>query len=220
MNANTIVGYINGTKRNQIAALTLTALTESAILVNTDTGTTAAVLAIPLQTAVLGSAQSLGPNGNQANLAQFGGTLVSTGDAGTEAPYFNSSSFDLGRPFRVRVSGTYATSAGAANPVILYLGTSGAIVGTLGNRLSTLSLTAASTGNFIFDTYIRWDSVTAAVSGYYTGQSGNAAPAALTFLTNAVAATTPAALSFVLSVNAGAASVGTVTVSEFSISQE
>jgi hypothetical protein len=214
MNANTISGFINGTKRGQIPVATISAV-ETAVQVTTDTGTTAAILAVPTQTAILGSSNGLGPNGNAAILVQPFGVVNNTPD-GNNAPYYNSSSFDFGHPFTIRVTGTCATGAGGTVSLKLYLGASAAILGTTTAVVSSTTLPISTTGNFIFTTQIRWDSVAAAVAGSFTSQVANAAPVAAGFLSNAVAAASPANLSFLLSVLSAAGS-GTVQISEFSL---
>lgn len=219
MNANTVAGWSGGTKRNQIASLTLTAATESAIQLNTDTGTTAVILAIPQGNAIVGSNSPLGPNTNPAILVPAGGPMVVNGNAGNEAPWFNSSSFDLGRAFVVTVVGTVATGTGATNTITLYQGTSSAVIGTAGNVLSTLSVAVSTTGNFSFTTTVRWDATSAVLVGNFTGQVANGAPSAVAALTHTPAVTTAAGLSFLLSATGGAGSSGTIAVTEFYINQ-
>lgn len=219
MNSNTIAGYIGGTKRNQIASFALASAAESAILVNTDTGTTAAILTVPQGNAIVGSITPLGPNANSAIIGPLGGVIVQTGNANNEAPWFSTSSFDLGRIFVVTVVGTVATGTGATNTISLYQGTSSAVIGTAGNVLSTLSVPVSTTGNFIFTTTLRWDVTSAVLVGSFTGQVANGTPSAVAVLTHTPAVTTAAGLSFLLSATGGAASSGTIAVSEFYINQ-
>lgn len=222
-NTNTIVGFIGGTKRGQIQPLTLTAVTETAFPLTTDTGTTAAVIAIPLQTAVLGSSNGLGPNSNPAILVPPGGSLQSIPD-GINAPYFNSSSFDVSRPFNVRIIGTAASLVGTTNgPTLkLYQGTAGSVLG--GTAFATQAIASATTANirFYLNVACYWDSVSQVLAGVLSGNytvAGTTTVIANTALTSVTALTSPAALSFVPSVTWGNAVGGTLTVAELSIEQ-
>lgn len=224
MNANTIFGFVNGTKRNQIPTLTLAAVTETAIPVTTDSGTTAALLAVPTQTAVVGSSNPLGVNANAALLAGALGAQFQ--QAGTNRPYFNSDSFNASRPFSLRLIGTGTAAANAGNTltVKIYQGTSA----TLGSdTLFSTPLSAvatASAASLRFDITIRcyWDSTSntlnGQVSGNYTYNNVSAlvTTAMVTTLTSVSAVS---ALSFVPSITWGNAVGGTISVSEWSIEQ-
>lgn len=225
-NVNTIQGFIGGTKRNQIPSLVLAAITETALPVNTDTGTTSALLAVPLQNAIVGSSTGLGVNGNPAILVPPYGPTNSIPD-GINAPYFNSSSFDSGRPFTLRLIGTGSAAANAGNTlqIKIYQGTSATIgsdtafVTAIPNTFAT-----ASAANLRFEIYVRcqWDSTSNTLTGVlsgstlYNGTSALIATATATVLTSL---TTPSTLSFLPSVAWGNAVGGTINVSEWSIDQ-
>lgn len=171
-NVNTIAGFFNGTGRNQIPVLSGVGVTETIISTNTDTGTAPAVLSIPLQTAILGSSNGLGPNGNQSILVPPFGVGNNVPD-GVNAPYFNSGSFN-GRPFLLRCAGTF-TSGVATNDlqIGLYLGTS-ATIGS-DTAISTAITTGtggafgAVSGHFLLETELLWDATSGKVDGTISG---------------------------------------------------
>lgn len=223
MNTNTIAGFVGGSKRNQIQPLTLTAVTETALPLTTDTGTTTAIIAVPLQNAVLGSSSGLGPNGNSSILVPPGGSINSIPD-GINAPYFNSSSFDFSRPFNVRLIGTAASLAGSSNgPTFkVYQGTTAAVLG--GTAFATQAIVSASGSNIRFYLNIAcyWDSVSQVLAGVLSGNytvAGTTTAIANTALTSVTGLTAPSALSFVPSITWGNAVGGTLTVSELSMEQ-
>lgn len=227
MNVNTIVGYIGGTGRNQIASQTLASTTETEFKVNQDAGAAnaIAVLQIPQQTAVVGSATPLGVNINPAMLV---GGLGQPNDPSRLAgrPYFNSSSFDFGRPFLVRLAGVVTPASNAANTLDLkiYSGTtkSGTLVADTGAATGTESSTQA--GAFIVEAQLIWDSTGQLLYGqqWYAIAAG-ATPTYNTWKAMATAAgiavTSVANLKFCASAQWGNAVGGVVAVSEFSISQ-
>jgi len=224
MNSNTIAGFSSGTKRNQIPTLTLAAVTETALPVNTDTGTTSALLAVPLQTAIVGSNTSLSINSNPAIITK--GLQFYGAPDGSTAPYFNSSSFDSARPFTLQLGGvaTVVTGAGNSLQFKIYQGTS-ATIGSDTIFATVGAFTAATTGNLQFDITVRcqWDSVSQSLTGvlsgswFYSGGTKNIITTAVTSVITSL--TTPSALSFLPSVTFGAAAGGTVSVSEWSIEQ-
>lgn len=226
MNINTLNGYIGGTKRNQIPTLTLAAVTETALPLNTDTGTTSALLALPLQNAILGSSNGLGPNGNPAILVPPFGPGNNIPD-GVNAPYFNSSSFDSARPFTLKLYGVATVVTNAANSLQfkIYQGTNTAI----GSDTSFMSLTAfaaVTTGNLQFDINVRcqWDSTSQSLAGIVSGSWFYSVGSAKTIIASAATSVittlaTPSTLSFLPSVTFGNAAGGTVSVSEWSVEQ-
>lgn len=225
MNSNTILGYINGTKRGQIPAFTLTSVTETLLPAATDTGTAPAFIAVPQQNAILGATNGLGPNGNAAILVQPFGVVNNTPD-GNNAPYYNSGSFDLGRPFVLKLIGTAVSVAGASNAltVKIYNGTSA----TLGsNTIFTTPITAlaavtAVNLRFYVSVTCFWDSVSQTLTGNISGQTVDAGTSALiaaATTSTITGLTSPAALSFVPSITWGAANGGTVNISEWSLEQ-
>lgn len=223
MNANTISGFIGGTKRGQIPSQTLATVTETAIPINTDAGTTAVVIAVPLQTAVLGSSTSLGPNGNGAILVPPGGAGYAVPDA-INAPYFNSASFDLSRPFNVRLIGIAASAVGSANgPTFkLYQGTSASVLGGTAFASQAIASATATNIRFYLNVACYWDSTSQVLAGVLSGNytvAGVTTAIANTALTSVTTLATPAALSFVPSVTWGNAVGGTLTLAEISIEQ-
>lgn len=225
MNSNTILGYINGTKRGQIPAFTLTSVTETLLPAATDTGTAPAFLAVPQQNAILGATNGLGPNGNASILVQPFGVVNNTPD-GNNAPYYNSGSFDLGRPFVLKLIGTAVSVAGASNAltVKIYNGTSA----TLGsNTIFTTPITAlaavtAVNLRFYVSVTCFWDAVSQTLTGNISGQTVDAGTSALiaaATTSTITGLTSPAALSFVPSITWGAANGGTVNISEWSLEQ-
>jgi len=220
MNVNTITGFINGTKRGQLPSLVLASVTETAVPVNTDTGTTPAILSIPLQTAVLGSSTGLGPNGNSAILVPSGGSSMSIPD-GINAPYFNSSSFDLSRPFNIRLIGTATSVTGTSNGPTFKLYQGGVVTGT---AFASQAIVAATTAaiRFYINVACYWDATSQNLSGVISGNysvAGTTSLITIAALTSIGSLTSPSALSFVPSVTWGAAAGGTLNVSEFSIEQ-
>lgn len=224
-NVNTIQAFIGGTKRNQIPSLVLAATTETALPVNTDAGTTSALLAVPLQTAILGSSNGMGPNGNAAILVPPGGSINSIPD-GINAPYFNSSSFDSGRPFTLRLCGIGSAVANAGNTLTIkiYQGTNTAIGSDTAFTTAISALATATAANLRFDISVRcqWDSTSNTLTGVLSGSTlYNGTAALLTTATATVltSLTTPSTLSFLPSITWGNAVGGTINVSEWSLEQ-
>lgn len=221
MNSDSIAWYVGGTARNQVASQTLASVTETLVLVNTDSGTTAALLKVPLQTDILGSGTPNQYHGiNQAILMPQRGR--SDPFTNVSAPYFTSDSFD-GRPFQFQVVGVGSAAANAGNTLILamYQGTS-ATIGS-DNKIaanSALATASAASLNFIMTANIIWDSSSQSLGGYfnqvinYNGTSTYASHAALTDVTSLAAASS---LSFGFSVKWGNAAGGTIAVKEMSI---
>lgn len=118
MNANTILAFRSGSGRNQMPDQTGDFTTATAALINTASGTTTAVLSVPLQTPILGSFTPSSPNANSAVLGSHYGRQFRP--RGSNAPYFNSDAFE-GIPFRVRVSGTVATATVALQTLLIEL---------------------------------------------------------------------------------------------------
>lgn len=222
MNADTIVSYQGGTGRNQIGSQTLASTTETEFKVNQDAGANnaIAVLTMPQGTEIFGSASPQDPNANAAVLMSGNGRQWGR-VPGTNAPYFNSASFDNGRPFIVRVCGlaTPASNAGNTLTVKLYLGTSksGTNIATTGAVPQATTTTAKS---FIMEAQCIWDSTSQAVTGQFWFQlAGTSGTTYSTWaaLSNAGSSITLANLKFVASAQWGNAAGGVVAVSEFSI---
>jgi hypothetical protein len=225
-NINTIAAFVGGTKRNQIPSLVLAAVTETALPLNTDTGTTAALLAVPLQTAILGSTNGTGVNGNAAILVPPFGPGNNIPD-GVNAPYFNSSSFDSGRPFTLRLIGTGSAAANAGNTlsIKIYQGTSA----TLGSDTpfvtaipNTFTTVTAATLRFDIAVRCQWDSTSNTLTGVLSGSTlYNGTAALIATATAAVITTlaTPSVLSFLPSITWGNAVGGTINIGEWSLEQ-
>lgn len=222
MNFNTVSSYIGGTGRNQIASQTLAATTETELRVNTDNGTGAiAILTIPSGSGIGGSSSPQGVERNLASPYQTGRLGV---PRNTAQPSHNSSSFDVGRPFGIRVAGvvTPASNAGNTFTMIIYCGTSksGTAICTTGATTGMESSTQA--GSFIMETQLLWDSTSQILNGQfwwlinaggtksYHVWAQNSAPATSIAL---------AGLNFCVSVTWGNAAGGVVAASEFSFSQ-
>lgn len=225
MNANTILGFGAGTTRNKIPALTVATTTETAFSVTTDTGTTVAVLSLPLQTGVVGSSNPQGVNGNPAILGGAFGAQQGPAYA-QNRPYFNSDSFN-GLPFRVRLSGKF-TSGVATNDlkISLYLGNSA----TLGSdSVISAALTTGTSGNFgavsghfSVSYLLTWDSTTGKVDGVledgFISPSGVATTAIATTAATQAAAAAASNLQFVATAKWNAANAAnTVQVTDFSL---
>lgn len=222
---NTIAAYFGGTGRNQIASQTLASTTETEFKVNQDAGAAnaIAVLQIPQQTAIVGSSTAFNSSINSAILV---GGLGQPNDPSRLAgrPYFNSTSFDNGKPFLVRLAGVVTPASNAANTLtlILYSGTSksGTAVCTTGALTGTESSTQA--GAFILESQMTWDSVGQILNGqFWYSVSAGATPSYHVWAVNSATAavTAVANLKFCASATWGNAAGGTVAVSEFSISQ-
>lgn len=128
-----------------------------------------ATLPIPLQTDIRGSSAPLDPNvSNTLSVNQFG---RAGSYRGQNAPYFNSASFDAGRPFRLRAVGTLnvgATQTAKTVNIVLYQGTSATLgsdnalyTSTQGSSTigsSAVGVTAGSY-NFVTEVCMIWDAV-------------------------------------------------------------
>lgn len=223
MNADTVVGYIGGTGRNQLASQTLAATTETEIQVNTDNGAGAiAVLQIPQQTDIAGSGNPLYIEDN-ASLLSMGGRLgMRYQYAGR--PGFNSASFDVGRPFLLRLAGLVTPASNAANTLTikLYSGTSkaGTNIVTTGALTGTESSTAA--GSFLLESQLVWDSTSGLLNGqfwYIVNAGATVSYHVWAVNSNPATVAAVASLKFCASITWGNAVGGVVAASEFSISQ-
>lgn len=214
-----------GTGRGQINALTLTATTETVFVVSTDTaGTTnAAVLTVPsgvpTGAALVGSGSPMEFNQNSAYSFQSYGRKSMIG-VGTEPPYFSSTTFDVGRPFRLRVVGDATLNAGTGNTVVvsIYQGTSTTTTNDTKIAILTAGGAPSTSFNFFLEAFVQWDSVSQVLGGAYVGQCGNTFTAQHA-LTNAASVTQAANLTFVISGTFGNAGGGTINIAEFSCEQ-
>jgi hypothetical protein len=226
MNTNCVAGYIGGTGRNQLASVLTAANTETSIKVGADSGTNAiAVLTVPQPSAKIGSSNPLSTEANPALLTMGGRLGLRYQYAGR--PGFTTASFDKGRPFLVRLAGTIKSAASAADIAIvfnLYSGTFGGTCTAIGTTVANALNTVTNTYAFILEAQLVYNSAYATnnLNGqfwYWVGGS--------TASYNTWAATTTASVA-TLATNlftatyawAGAgATGGTVSPSEFSISQ-
>ena len=208
----------------QLASQTLAATTETAIKFSNGN---AAIIAVPSQTAVLGSSTPMDPNANSAFSADVYGAMSDRRGL-AQRPYFTSTSFDNDRPFHLRICGRGTSVADGANSLTLniYQGTSASVVGTAGNIVATSGAVATATAHpigFYMDVLMAWDSVNQALYGTYSGaalfNSATQTTIASTALTHNTAVTTYTGLSFLVSVTWGAAVGGTVVLTEMSLDQ-
>lgn len=224
-NTNTTAFLGGGTARNQIAPLTLAAVTETAFKVNTDTTASGATafLTIPSGTAILGTNTSFDPSGNSSLIGNQLGRISSL-DNGA-APFVNSGTFDLSRPFQVRLVGSGSAAANAGNTLLLklYQGTSATLASdTLMSGLSPLATASAARFNFMLSAYCFWDSTSQVLGGTYEIRymyNGTSTIVGAAGFATSPTVTTPAGLSFLASVQWGNAVGGTVAITEFAIDQ-
>ncbi len=224
-NSNTIAAYYGGTGRNKLLAQTLATQTETEIQLGNDASASQiAVISVPTQTQILGSQT---PYDQACNPATLNSGFNRLGYFGDSNPPFNAQLFDNCKPILIRYCGTYTplnSSSSVSIALKLYLGTSKsgtniASTGTIANTVTT-----GVTYGFIMEAQLRWDSTSTAVRGQFwfdiSSNSTNSTYgtwAALTTETGTAAAV--ANLQFCASTTWGGTNGGTVTPSEFSISQ-
>lgn len=207
MNSNTIRGYLSGTGVNQIAAISTNstgATTAILIPLNTNAGTTTAILAVPQQGDIVGSSTALSPNVNQAfGINNRGRVFYSL----SGQPGYNTASFDAAHPFKLRLSGIFAlgTNTTASQLIIpIYQGVNSTTISTL--SLASTIPTAAGTGNgsFVVECEFAWDSTSQILMGKVqsygnfsttNGVAANVVNGAAS-ITAVTGITTPANLSF------------------------
>ena len=220
MNINRVAIFTNGTTRNSLQTQVLASTVETEFQAITDTGTAIALLAIPLQTAILGSGNPQSPSGNAS---QLGSPFASMNPAhGSSRPYYSSQQFDYARPFLVRVAGvaTPASNSGNSLTVSIYSGTSKS-----GTKIATTGAAAMATTTtpyaFLIETQCFWDSAGQVLLGQQWYSVNGTTPVYNTWKTNTATATvaTLSALSFVATATWGNAAGGSTVVGEFSISQ-
>ena len=219
-----------GTSRGQVNTLTLASATETLFAVGTDTTGTTAVCSITVPTGnatsntLVGAGSPVEYNQNSAISSQSYGRKSGVF---TEAPYFSATTFDSGRPFKIRVVGTAVvnkvTTTAVTNSVVISLYSGSAItatykVATVTAGISNSSTTANSTGQFLLEALVQWDSTTQKLSGYFDGQVGNTLTAP-TALSNAAPVTTAAGLVFAPTATFGHVEGGSVSISEIAVDQ-
>src|SRR5882762_562579 len=217
MNANTIIGYTEGTGRNQIPALAVPNATEIAALVNTDTGSTTAILAIPYGSGNIGASSSLDPNANGSITGSDFGRQYGRPN-GVNAPYYSTMSFD-GSPFKVTISGTATIPVTASQTFAVNLRLGTTIAGTLLAGPTAVSFATGGTFSFLLEAILIWDSTSHAVSGLFDSVVAGTGVGQATLTNNGSAVLTPAGLTFVATAKLGVAGTATVNFTEFSIAQ-
>lgn len=224
MNANTFKNVTGGTLRGQIAPLVLAATTETALVVNTNAGTTTLFMTAPTGAGIAGADSPLSPDINPAKLVS-GGRLYGP-PFGSSRPVFSSTSFDFGKPFKLRLVGTGSAAANAGNTLTIkfYQGTS-ATLGSdtaLVTPISAVATATAANLNFEIEVTCFWDSTSGYLSCYYTKNlvyNGTQTSTAQTAGAVITGITSVANLSFLVSVAWGNAVGGTIAISEFSMDQ-
>ena len=227
---DTIASFVGGTGRNQINVLTLASASESLFALGTDTSGTTVTATIAVPTGVpagvnlVGSGSPKEFNQNSAISSQSYGRKSSVF---TEPPFFSSTTFDSGRPFRIKGFGTVSvpptTVTASPNTAVVNLYNGTAItatykIATLAAGLSNASTTATLTGQFYLDALVQWDVTSGALGGFFEGQVGNVRTAP-TALSNAVAVTSASLLTFSPTAIFASSAGGTVTFSELSVEQ-
>lgn len=224
-NTNSVAGFAqSGTLRNQFPTQVVNAATETALLVNTDTGTTAAILLAPSGGNVYGSKTGLDVNANPAIISRSGREYgLPSGETNDQ---FSSSSWD-GRLFYVRLVGIGNAAANASQTVLfnLYQGTATSVIGTAGNIVANTgaayAMVAGGAFNFFVEAELQWDAASQILSGGFTANIafGTGQQFTVTKATaHVLSGITASGLSFLPSVTfAVAGATNTVTVREFVI---
>lgn len=231
-NTNSVAGFAqSGTLRNQWPTQTVATTTETALLINTDAGTTTGFVVAPTGGQILGAQTRFDVNSNGSITARSGREYgLPSGESNDQ---FSSSSWD-GRPFRVRLSGIGNAGANAGQTLIvnLYQGTSA----TLGsdNKIGTTGAGLAAVAGGAFNYYVEatclWDATSQILSGAYTANIAFGSTSQFTAYSTAVA-TTPAVpstafvftgiaasgLSFLASLKLANAASSTITVRELTV---
>jgi hypothetical protein len=225
MNANTVAGVTaTGSARNQFNVQTVATTVETALVFNTDAGTTACFVVAPSGGQVLGSVSGFDVNANSAVIERSG--MEYGQPSGVSNDQFSSSSWD-GRPFKVRICGTGTAGHNAAQTLLfnLYQGTSTSlasdkIIGTTGAAFAIAQSTSNVSFNFLIEATLTWDVTSGVLSGFYTGNVAGGTTSqfvSTTVVPNVVGSVTSAGLSFLASVTLGNAASSTVQVKEFTI---
>lgn len=226
-NANTLKVFVGGTLRGQIPSQVLAAVTETALVQNTDSGTpVTAILSVPAGAGVGGSETPLAVNANASQIGRYG-QFYGAARGVTENPQFSPTTFDAGRPFKIRfiATGSAAANAGNTLTVKVYQGTSATIGSDTLFATPVNALATATAANFRvqFELECAWDStsgtLTALQEGYtlYNGTNTAIARTAVAALTGIAAVTS---LGFVVSITWGNAVGGTLATTEWSLEQE
>lgn len=225
-NTNSVAGFAqSGTLRNQWPTQTIAATTETAFLLNTDTGTTTAFIVVPSGGSIYGAQQKLDVNANAAIITRSGREYgLPSGETNDQ---FSSSSWD-GRPFKVRLSGIGTANHNAAQTITvnLYQGTSTTLASDklLGSTDVSTTKFAVAQGatnvsfNFLIEATLLWDATSQVLSGEFTSNVAGGTTSQInagTVVSNVVASVTTSGLSFLGSFAFGNAAGGSVTLREF-----
>jgi len=234
MNVNTVIGGYagSGTLRNQFPTQTVATATETALVVNTDSGTATALVTVPVGGVVYGSTSPWDTNANAASLRRSGREYgLPSGESNDQFVAGNTSgavgAWD-GRLFKIRLAGV--ASLGATQTAIFYLYNGAAtVVGTAGNRVALTGTAYPSGGsssaaaNFMIEFTGLWDATSGVLSGSYTsnianGQGGATSQfVAPTVITAVQTSVTAAGLTFCAGVKLANATSTTISVREFVI---
>ncbi len=221
-NSNSVAGFAqSGTLRNQWPTQTVATTTETAFLINTDTGTSTGFVVAPTGGQIYGAQTKFDVNANTAITERSGREYGLP--SGETNDIYSSASWD-GRPFKVRMTGVGNVGANAAQSLVikLYQGTSATLasdkeIGLTGAALATV---AGGPFNFTIEAALLWDATSQILSGSYTANIAFGTVSQFTTTTvvpNVVTAVTAADLSFLGSITLGAAASSTVAIREFVI---
>jgi hypothetical protein len=230
-NVNTCAGYTaSGTAKNQFPVTQTVATTvETALLLNTDAGTTTCFVVVPGGGSILGSSTGLDVNANFAvierSAREYG---LPSGETNDQFSSSNASgavgSWD-GRPFRVRICGVGTAGHNAAQTLIfnLYQGTSASLasdhaIGTTGAAYAIAQSSSNVSFNFMIEATLVWDLTSGVLTGSYTSNIAGGTTSQFTgptVVTNVVGSMTSATLSFLASVTLGNAASSTISIREF-----
>jgi hypothetical protein len=225
-NANTVLGgYAGwGTLRNQFPVQTVATATETALVVNTDTGTATALVTVPTGGQIYGASTAFDANANPAITRRSGREYGNP--SGVSNDQFSSNSFNA-LAFKVRLSG-YA-SLGATQTAIIYLYNGAAtVVGTSGNRIALTGAaypgggTSTTPSNFLLEFTGLWDPTSEILSGWYTANIANGSTSQFTtttVITNVQTSVTAAGLTFCAGLKLANTTSSTIQLREFVIEE-
>lgn len=221
-NTNTLAGYFgSGTTRNTFPTQTVASATETALTVNTDTGTVTALVTVPTGGLIYGAATPNDVNAN-ASITQRSGREYGQ-PSGESNDQFSSNSWNA-HPFKIRLAGT--ASLGATQTAIFYLYNGAAtVVGTAGNRIALTGAaypgggTSTTPSNFYIEFTGLWDPTSQILSGSYVSNIANGTTSQFTgptVITNVQTAVTAAGLTFCAGIKLANTTSSTVNIKEFS----
>ena len=189
-NSNSVAGFSgNGLARNLFATQTVSTTTETALVVNTDTGTATAFVVAPTSGSISGANAKLSANANSSitgrSYREYG---LPSGESNDQ---FSSDTWNA-RPFKVRISGvgtaaaqlaapvnatfTTATTGGTLTDLTTYYYRVAAVNAQGGTSLASTE-TSLETGNSTANTNtltVKWAAVTGATAYKVYGRSTGA----------------------------------------------